>query len=167
MNTAFIISLAGKDRANLIQELAKYTHEQQGKWINSRVTYLDGHIAANIKIELPQENKANVVDYFTNQENVTCYIEDINLAELSPVVTVKLTIKATDRSGLVNDITHVVNQQKAELVHIENHRFSVAPIGGNVFISEIEVKIAQGASIEDLVAELKTITDDIIVTVEE
>lgn len=167
MNTAFIVSLAGVDRPNLIQELAKYTHDLDGKWINSRVTYLDGHLAANIKVELPADNKGTLIKYFSELEKCACYTEDIDLTDEAPAETAKLTLKSSDRSGLVSDITHVVNQQKAELVHIENHRFSVTSIGGNVFTAEIDVKIATGATVEDLVSELKTITDDMIVTIED
>lgn len=167
MNIAFIVSLAGVDRPNLIQELAKYTDEQQGKWINSRVNYLDGHIAANIKVEAPEENKASIINFFTDQEKITCYIEDIDLSEQHDASVVCLSIKATDRAGLVADITNVVNQKKAELVHIDNHRFSVAPLGHNVFTAELSVKIDGDSSAEDLVAKLKTISDDIIVTIEE
>lgn len=166
MNVAFIISLAGVDRPNLIQELAKYTDEKQGKWINSRVNYLDGHIAANIKIEAPEENKASIINYFTDQEKITCYIEDINAAEKTTRKTVCLSIKSTDRSGLVADITNIVNQMSAELVHIDNHRFSVQPLGHNVFIAELSVKVDDDSMVEGLIAKLKTITDDIIVTIE-
>lgn len=167
MNVAFIISLAGVDRPNLIQELARYTDDKQGKWINSRVNYLDGHIAANIKIEAPQESKASIINYFTDQDKITCYIEDINLAEQATSTTVCLSIKSTDRSGLVADITNIVNQKNAELVHIDNHRFSVQPLGHNVFIAELSVKIDDEAIVADLITELKTITDDIIVTIED
>ena len=167
MNVAFIISLAGVDRPNLIQELAKYTDEKQGKWINSRVNYLDSHIAANIKVEAPEENKAAIINYFTTQEKITCYIEDINLAEQTPSKTVCLSIKSTDRSGLVADITHIVNQQKTQLVKIDNHRFSVQPLGHNVFTAELSVKIDEDSAVEDLIAKLKTISDDIIVNIEE
>lgn len=167
MNIAFIVSLAGVDRPNLIQDLAKFTDQKQGKWINSRVNYLDGHIAANIKVEAPAENKAAIIDYFTNQEKITCYIEDIDLTEKSENSTIALTIKSTDRSGLVSDITHIINEQKAELVHIENHRFTVQPLGHNVFVADVKVKIESDSTVEELIEELKTITDDIIITVEE
>lgn len=167
MNVAFIISLAGVDRPNLIQKLAKYTDEKQGKWINSRVNYLDGHIAANIKVEAPEENKSAIIDFFTGQEKITCYIEDINLAEQTEAKIVCLSIKATDRSGLVADITNIIDENKAELVHMDNHRFSVAPLGHNVFTADLSVKIDDNSVVEDLIANLNTISDDIIVTIEE
>jgi len=167
MNTAFMISLAGVDRPNLIQDLAKYTHEQQGKWINSRVNYLDGFIAANIKVEAPVENKASIINFFTDQDKITCYVEDINITVQEPEKTVALTIKSTDRSGLVSDITNIINQKNAEIIHIENHRFSVQPLGGNVFIAELEIKVHDEATLTDIVKKLKMITDDIIVDITE
>lgn len=167
MSVAFIVSLAGVDRPNLIQELAEHTHELEGKWINSRVNYLDGHIAANIKIEAPAENKTAIVDYFSKQEKITSYIEDLELGDTIPAETVALSIKATDRSGLVADITNIINQRKTELVHMENHRFSVQPLGTNVFTADLTVRIQQDDHIEDLIQKLKTIGSNIIITVEE
>ena len=167
MNVAFLISLAGVDRPNLIQELAEYTNEKQGKWINSRVNYLDGHIAANIKVEAPEEHKASIVNFFTDQDKITCYIEDIDLSKQAERKIVCLNIKATDRSGLVADITNIVNEKKAELVHIENHRYAVAPLGVNVFTADLSVNIDNDSTVEDLITKLKTICKDIIITIED
>ena len=166
MNVAFIVSLAGPDSSNLIANLAKFTHDNGGKWLNSKISYLEGHIAANIKVEAPEENKTAIINYFTDQEKITCYIEDINLSEQTESKLVCLSIKATDRSGLVADITNIVNENKAELVHIDNHRFAVAPVGHNVFTADLSVKVDDESVVEDLIANLNTISDDIIVTVE-
>lgn len=167
MNVVFIVSFAGLEQENLIQELAKFTHQQQGKWLSSRISYLDGHIAANIKIESPPENKATIINRFSNQEKITCYIEDVNSEEKTLETLVSLTIKAADRSGLVSDITHIINQHQAKVVHIQTHRFSVPPLGSTVFTAEIEIKARDSSIVEALVTALKAISEDIIINKED
>ena len=60
MNVSFMVSFAGLDRANLLTDLAQFTHDNEGKWLSSKVSYLEGHVAANIKVSLPAE-KARIV----------------------------------------------------------------------------------------------------------
>lgn len=166
MNVAFMVSFAGADSSNLLANLAKFTHEHDGKWLSSKVSYLEGYVAANIKVSLPEENARIVKANFMGQAGLAVKIDDITTEYTAPSKPIKLTIKATDRPGLVSEITHLIQEFSADIEHIENHRLQVQSIGGTVFISELVLNIPESASIEVLFSEIKTIDPSIMITQE-
>lgn len=164
MNVSFIVSFAGPDSPNLLTTLAKFTHENGGKWLSSRVNYLEGHVAANIKVSLPEENARIVKAQFMAQKDLAIKIDDIAEAYHASTTPTKLNIKSNDRSGLVSDITHLIQEFDATILHIESHRLQVPSIGGNVFMSDIVLSIPEELSLDVLISELKTLDESMIIT---
>lgn len=167
MNVSFMVSFAGLDRANLLTDLAQFTHDNEGKWLSSKVSYLEGHVAANIKVSLPAEKARIVKANFIAQKDLAVKIDDISTEYIMPNKPIKFTIKANDRSGLVSEITHLIQESGAEILHIENHRLQVQPIGRTVFISELVLNIPEEADVEILFSEIKTIDESIHINKEE
>lgn len=164
MNVSFIVSFAGPDSANLLQNLAKFTHDHDGRWLSSKVNYLEGHIAANIKVSLPQDNARIVKAHFMAQPDIVIKIDDIDSSYYQPQCTRKLNIKANDRPGLVCDITHLIHELGAEIVHIEAHRLQVQPIGENVFMADVVVNLPEELSLERVISDLKNIDEHLMVS---
>ena len=163
MNVTFMMSFAGPDRANLLVNLAKFTHDNDGVWLNTKVSYFEGHVAANIKVSLPEEKapivKANLMAY----KDLAVKIDDISTEYAAPSKSITLTIKATDRPGLVSEITHLIQESAAEILHIESRRLQVQPIGGTVFLSELVLKIPEEFDVDVLFSELKTIDESLLI----
>lgn len=163
MTVSFIVSFAGLDSPNLLQSLAKYTHEQDGVWENSKFSYLEGHVAANIKVSIAEEKAIDLKAHFMAQPGLVTKIVEYYGKCPSPKTPTKLNIKTKDRPGLVTAMTAIIHQQNSELLHIETHRVEVQPLGDNVFIADLVVNIPEGSLIEDLISEIKTLDDDMII----
>lgn len=163
MNVTFIMSFAGPDRASLLVDLAKFTHDNDGIWLNSKVSYLDGHVAANIKVSLPEDKapmvKANLLAY----KDLAVKIDNVSTSYATPSKSITVTIKANDRPGLVSEITHLIQESAAEILHIESRRLQVQPIGGTVFHSELVLKIPEDFNTDVLFSELKTIDESLLI----
>ena len=52
MNTQFMATIAGEDRPDLLKILAAKTHALEGRWLNSKISRLEGQIAGIIKIDI-------------------------------------------------------------------------------------------------------------------
>lgn len=166
MNVAFMVSFAGPDSSNLLANLAKFTHDYDGKWLSSKISYLEGHIAANIKVSLPKKNARIVKANFIAQHNLSIKIDDISLDDQTPNTAVKICLKANDRSGLVFDISHLIQEFGADILNMETHRLQVQAVGGMVFISNVDISIPEALDIKLLISELKTLDDSIVITQE-
>ncbi|GGA73875.1 hypothetical protein GCM10011369_14610 [Neiella marina] len=166
MSAAFIVSFAGPDRANLLKQLAQFTHEHDGKWLSSKVNYLDGHVAGNIKVTAPQNQLDTIKQEFARQQGLVVQIDDV-VAKDGPAQVVKLSFHSNDRSGLVHDITSVIDQQDAELAHMDSARIQVESLGTNVFVAKLVVNMPQGQAAEDLLAALRALDEHVVVDLED
>ncbi|MBW8192389.1 hypothetical protein K0504_15225 [Neiella marina] len=167
MSTAFIVSFAGLNRPNLLQQLAHFTHEHEGKWLSSKVNYLDGHIAANIKVDVPKAQVDAVKSEFANQEGLVVQITDVDTSSTAPAESLKISFHSNDRYGLVHDITNTIDKQSAELVHMDSSRIQVESLGTNVFVAKLVVNVPQGQSSENLMNELRAIDEHVVVDLED
>ena len=64
MNRIFIVSFTGNATPQTIKQLASITHDHGGKWLVSKVNFLEELVAGVIKVEIPQENEDLVKDAF-------------------------------------------------------------------------------------------------------
>lgn len=54
MNTVFIVNFVGQASPATIKQLAAVTHENDGKWLISKVNFIEDQVAGVIKVELPE-----------------------------------------------------------------------------------------------------------------
>ncbi|MGL1955974.1 MAG: hypothetical protein OCD00_01485 [Colwellia sp.] len=165
MTVSFIVSFAGMNSPNLLQNLAKYTHEMDGVWKDCKISYLEGNVAANIKVSISKEKSIELKAHFMAQPGLVTKIVEYYGKCPTPKTPTKLSIKANDRPGLVTAITAIIYQQDAELLHIETHRLEIPPLDEKVFIADLVVNIPEGSTVDDLISEMKTLDNNMIVTV--
>ncbi|GAM63422.1 glycine cleavage system regulatory protein [Vibrio ishigakensis] len=60
MKTSFIVNFIGTASPSTIKRLSAITHENGGKWLISKVNFIDNQVAGVIKVEMPEVN-ADVV----------------------------------------------------------------------------------------------------------
>ncbi len=171
MVETFIVSFIGEASPNDIHQLAAITHENQGKWLVSKVNFIDNQVAAVIKIEVPAENKPMVIDAFRDQQNlITSFSETSAQTESNQEQHCQLRLDANDRAGIVNDITHLLDSQRIRVVDLNCQRIFIAGhdgVSSALFTSNISLKIPPNLSIYDVVNELEALSEDIKVRVEE
>ena len=163
MTVSFIVSFAGMDSPNLLQSLAKYTHEMDGVWENSKFSYLEGHVAANIKVSIAEEKAIELKAHFMSQPGLVTKIVEYYGQCPTPKTPIKLNVKAKDKPGLVTATTAIIHQQDAELLHIETHRLDMPGEEDNVFIADLVVTVPEGSDIKDLIAAIKTLDESMVV----
>lgn len=163
MSATFLVSLAGVSRPGLLQDLAHYTHEHGGKWQSSKVSHLEGHIAAIIKIEIPEEQVEAVKAQFTAQETLSVQFDDVNVPTQTPSSSLNLVVDAKDRPGLVKEITNVLDDQDVTVVDMECYRLNVTGLGSSVFSANMKLDLPEGCAQEDVMADLEDLSDDMVV----
>ena len=165
MNTTFIVSLAGKSRPGLLQDLAHFTHEHGGKWLSSKVSHLEGHLAAILKIELPEAQLEAVQNQFKAQANMSVQFDLVNDVLATPASQIRLVIDAKDRLGLIKEITNTLDEQNVTVIEMECARLNVTGLGTSVFTANLELGLPEGCQSNDVIDNLKSLGDDIVVKV--
>ncbi|MCL9775880.1 glycine cleavage system protein R [Vibrio methylphosphonaticus] len=168
-STTFIVSFVGQASPTTIKNLAAITHENGGKWLVSKVNFLEDHVAAVIKVELPSENQRIVKQAFEDHSNLTVQITDTERHTHDQETIYHLRLDASDRAGIVNEITQYLDAQDVRILDMDCQRVFLAGGGGissSLFTANIALKIPQAMKIADIANELEALSEDTRVILE-
>ncbi|WP_394125583.1 glycine cleavage system protein R [Vibrio hepatarius] len=169
MNSTFIVNFVGKATPATIKQLAAITHENDGKWLISKVNFIEDQVAAVIKVELPADNVQLVKDAFSSHPDLLVQITDSDLHSHSADTIYQLRLDSNDRAGIVNEITHVLDGQGIGILDMDCQRVFIAGGGGvssSLFTANIAMRLPTEVLIDDVAKELEALSEDTRVMVE-
>lgn len=162
-NCTFIANLVGQATPSTIRNLAAVTHDNDGKWIVSKVNFVDEHVSAIIKVELPEKNKQTVQDAFRAVESLTVLFTDSDTHKHNVDTVFKLRLDANDRAGIVKEITYLLDGQNIHILDMDCQRVFIANGGGvssSLFTANIALQLPEAVQIEDVANDLEALSDD-------
>ncbi|WP_370979369.1 glycine cleavage system protein R [Agaribacterium sp. ZY112] len=165
MNKILVVSFFGEDQPGLVQDLAEITHELQGKWLQSKLSHLEGQLAGVLKIELPEEQADSLIGKFQRKPEIDIKVSEPQGSTPVPEHCEDIKISAKDRPGLVNDITCFLNKQGVKVLNFECQRMAAIGAAGNLFSALVAIELPEGKSSEDLVAQLTMLDAEIVASV--
>ncbi len=163
MNKTFIVNFVGKASASTIKEFAAVTHENGGKWLISKVNFIDDRVAAVIKIDIPKENEAAVKRVISENPDLIAQFVDVDTHSHDKNTLYLLRLDADDRAGIVNDITHILESQNVEIVDIDCQRVFIANgsgVASSLFTSSMALHLPETVEITDIAKELEALSED-------
>jgi len=163
MHTAFIVNFIGTASPSTIKRLAAITHENGGKWLISKVNFIDNQVAGVIKIDLPAENAPTVKEAFNQTDHLVSQFTECESSLHDKEAIYTLRVDATDRAGIVNEITSVLDVQGISILDMDCHRVFIAGGGGissSVFTAELAMQLPVELAIEDVRKELEALSED-------
>ena len=147
MNTQVIVTISGPDKAGILRELSRQTHGLQGRWLDSKLSQLEGQMVGLIKLDIPQQNLAALKEQFASQPGMSfSYNEPDPEAHHGQLVT--LTFHGTDKPGLVNDLSHALHDIGVYILHMDCHRLGVPELGSAMFSAELKLKLPDNIEYE-------------------
>ncbi len=169
MNITFIANFVGKATPATIKQLAAVTHENGGKWLISKVNFIEDQVAAVIKIDVPEESALVVQEAFKQHPDLVVQIVDSDSMAHNVDTIYQLRLDSNDRAGIVNEITHVLDGQGVNILDMDCQRVFIAGGGGvssSLFTANMAIRLPQEISIDDIANELESLSEDTRVMVE-
>ncbi|MCZ4294093.1 MULTISPECIES: glycine cleavage system protein R [Vibrio] len=169
MQSTFIVNFVGKATPATIKQLAAITHENGGKWLISKVNFIEDQVAAVIKVELPTENAEVVKDAFNGHPDLLVQITESDQANHHVDTIYQLRLDSNDRAGIVNEITHVLDGQGINILDMDCQRVFIAGGGGvssSLFTANMAIRLPKELDIKDVANELESLSEDTRVLVE-
>ncbi|WED20599.1 transcriptional regulator [Vibrio sp. JC009] len=172
MNTTFIVNFVGNASPSTIKQLAATTHENDGKWLISKVNFIENQVAAVIKIELPEENEEKVKEAFREVPDLLVRFVEAGDTAHDKDEIYQLRFDSEDRAGVVNEITQVLDGQGISILDMDCQRVFIASGGGvsnSLFTANLAIRLPAEVSIDDVTKELESLSEDtrVILTSEE
>jgi len=166
MSTQFMVTVTGADRSGLVRQLAEKTHLRGGKWLDSKIVHLEGLFAGIIKIDIPDSAAQALKSELQALEGLQIVFAEPEMMEKVPLSTLILNIKATDRPGIISDITHLLMDNSVTVEHMECHRFDVSGISNTVFSANLVLSVPLDTDSKSLVEALEALGDGMRVELE-
>ncbi|WP_375750116.1 glycine cleavage system protein R [Vibrio sp. HN007] len=172
MNSTFIVNFVGKASPSTIKQLAATTHENGGKWLISKVNFIENQVAAVIKIELPSANEETVKAAFRTVPDLLVQFVESDSTSHNKDEIFQLRLDSNDRAGIVNEITQVLDGQDIHILDMDCQRVFIAGGGGisnSLFTANMAIRLPEALNIDDVTKELESLSEDtrVILTNEE
>ncbi len=162
------MTVIGKDRTGLVESLASLVAEQGGNWLESRMCRLGGEFAGILRIHVPAENRARLLQALEGLKaqglNVVASADDSGGSPPGGEF-VRLDLIGHDRPGIIREITRALASQGVNVEELSSECVSAAMSGEPLFKARVSLQLPRGCDLDRLRQELEKIAAELMVDV--
>ncbi|TMN89061.1 glycine cleavage system protein R [Pseudoalteromonas phenolica] len=162
-----VLTIIGKDRPGLVEEISAAILEHHGNWMTSNLSHLAGQFAGIVQVEVAEEHLLEIQTALDELQGLDVRIEsgDSDTAEQIPE-TLNLVITGNDRPGIVKELSSVIRHKGANITHLNSRQRSAPNWGVPIFSAFATVTLPAGMHKDNVIDALESITSDLIVDIE-
>jgi glycine cleavage system regulatory protein len=161
-----IFTIVGQDKPGLVDSLAQTVFDMGGNWLASNFSHMAGHFAGFVQIDLPQQNRAELLGKFSHHPDLQIHLVEGVEADDQPTVKALIEIMGNDKSGIVQELTSVLNQFNVNILTFESSCESAANWGSSMFKAKACISVATDFDMDPLREALEEIANDLMVDID-
>jgi glycine cleavage system regulatory protein len=163
-----VLTLIGADRPGIVEEVADPIAAHGGNWVESRMARLAGQFAGILRVEVPDDRAAALVEALRllEQRGLRVAVETgPRPAPTHPRRLLSLDLVGLDRPGIVREISHVLAERGVNIDELTTDRSPAAMSGEMLFHSRAFVNVPPQVDAAELRARLEKLAADLMVQV--
>lgn len=165
-----ILTVIGKDKAGLVEQLANVINTHQGNWSASNLSYLAGYFAGIVQVEVAASDIANLISALQQLTDLDVRVQHsddtLTMTSFDASQQLRFVITGNDRPGIVRELSSILHHKGANIIAFESSKQSAPNWGVPLFHAEATVQLPQGLKRDDVTDALEAIATDIIVDIE-
>ncbi len=161
-----VLTLIGKDKAGLVEQLATVINGHHGNWTASNLSHLGGYFAGILQVEVAPEHAAELTQALEAIEGLDIKIHQGIESKVNEHQLLKFVITGNDRPGIVRELSSVIKHKGTNIIHFESSKQSAPNWGVPLFNAIATVELPEGLNKEEVVRALEAIASDVVVDVE-
>ncbi len=161
-----VLTLIGKDKAGLVEQLAIVINNHHGNWTASNLSHLAGFFAGILQVEVAEEHAESLTAALMQLSELDIHVHHGVESNLNEHKLLKFVITGNDRPGIVRELSSVIKHKGTNIVHFESSKQSAPNWGVPLFNAIATVELPQGLNKEEVVFALESIATDVVVDVE-
>ena len=168
MPISFVLTVISPDRTGLVESLARTVAEQGGNWLESRMCRLGGEFAGILRLEIPAEKKAALLEALQKLQANGLQIvvrADGPAATTASGRETKLEIVGADRPGIVREISSALARAGVNVEEFSSEVVSAPMSGETLFKAVARLHLPAGCDQSALKKDLEKIAADLLVDV--
>lgn len=163
-----LLSLIGKDKPGLVEQLSNVILANHGNWLNSNLSYLAGHFAGIVQIEVSDQHLGALTHALSQIPQLQTQIEiGDTIDNVDESQQLDFVITGNDRPGIVQELAAIIRHKGANIVSFSSSRQTAPNLGIPLFHAVAKVQLPVGLCRDDVVDALESLTADLIVDIEE
>jgi glycine cleavage system regulatory protein len=156
-----------KDRPGIIDTLSGIIKDNQGNWLESRMSQLAGKFAGVVKVQITEQNVAGLeraLDELKQSGWIinTEYSQD-NSADSQ--ANAKLSIVGNDRPGIVKDVAQALSALAVNVLELNTQFESAAMSAEPLFKTKARVHIPENIDFDDVRDALEQLSNELMVEI--
>jgi glycine cleavage system regulatory protein len=168
MQHSLVMTIIGPDRPGLVESVAALVAERGGSWQESRMSRLGGQFAGILRVTIPPEQEASLVEALRKLEarglTVVVHPDQPTAAPQAARLNI-LEIVGQDRPGIVREISRALAASGVNVEELETECTSAAMSGETLFKARARLSIPQSCDLGRLRQEFEQIAADLIVEI--
>jgi len=162
-----IFTLFAKDRPGIISDLSSAVLTQKASWLHSSVSRVCGQFIGIVQVETSAERKSALLSALTELSErgikVTVQQTEGFAADTAEVEGVQLLIEATDRPGIIEEITAALDDASINIDQMDTELASENDV--SMFRAHLFIVLPDDVSEDDLQSIFDGLADDVSVSV--
>lgn len=160
---AMVLSIIGKDKSGLVDDVAKAVAKAEGNWLRSSFCHLAGHFAGFVEVTLPKENQNKLVSDCHALSNLQITLLPANEYAVADTKQSIIKVTGNDRKGIVRDVTGALTSFDVNIVELDTKCESAPNWGNLLFTANIVVETPKAFETTKLRDAIEDIADDLMV----
>lgn len=160
---AMVLSVVGKDKPGLIEQIAKCVNDADGNWLKSSFCHLSGHFAGFVEVMLPQQNHNTLVQACHTLSSLQITLVPAAVDDANKHQVLEIIVTGNDRKGIISDISHKLTNLNVSIKEMDTKCDAAPNWGSPIFTAEMTLACDESMDIDDVKEALEQITDDLVV----
>lgn len=161
-----VLTIIGKDKAGLVEQLSSVINQHQGNWMASNLSHLAGYFAGIVQLEVAEQDLEPLCHALANVTDLDIRVQQGEQTSLDKAQQLRFVITGNDRPGIVRELSAILSHKGANIVAFESSKQSAPNWGSPLFHAQATVQLPAGISPQDITSALEAIATDIIVDLE-
>jgi glycine cleavage system regulatory protein len=165
MRSQLVLTLIGRDRPGLVEALAAQVAKHGGNWEESRMAHLAGKFAGILRVSVPSAATSALMQALgaLEREGLRIVVESSEPEVKTTGRRLRLELVGNDRAGIVRDVSRALAMRDVNVDELHTSCEDAPMGGGQLFRAQAVLRAPAGLSIDELRAQLESLTDDLMV----
>lgn len=165
METVLVLTISGKDRAGLVEQLADVVATHSGNWEHCRMAHLAGRFVGLLEVSVSPDNQQELEVALRTISDLDVMIATGELAEPEAQGHFDLEVVGSDHQGIVRDVFKALAAAGVNVEELST-KTTNAPESGRLLF-EARARLAAGSDVKrDVIqANLEAIAHDLMVDI--
>lgn len=163
MQTKLLITVIGQDQPGLVERISDTVRQQQGNWLESRLSHLGDKFAGLVLAEFAAEDLLAAEKALSELSSASLEIKTEITGACASSELISLQLVGNDKPGIVYEISQKLNQLQVNVESMTSEVESAPVSGGMLFKASLKLSLPQGVTFDEVQTQLETIADDMMV----